>query len=253
MLTIGSRYSGNNEYIGFYRMVHEAKHPGNDIPPVPHPSTWFAHLEDTNSTANPSSSAAAGITTSSHPRHTRRQAAPPADSDEIAIEHERISLRCPVTLLPFTDPVTSTKCPHSFEREAIEAMINRSSMTVPAEPDPRGGGGARGGGGGGARPRRVRCVECPVCTVKLTLNDLKPDPVLLRRVRRAQEAQQREAEEEEFDRAAGRRRHTKGGRYSGITVASYDGEDAEDDEVAIEREETVRVKREQSVAVYGSR
>ncbi|KAL1966982.1 hypothetical protein VTN77DRAFT_3726 [Rasamsonia byssochlamydoides] len=239
-LSLTQRYTTNNAYIGFYRMVHEAKHPGDDMPPVPHASTWFAHLEDPNSTA---AAAAADGTTSPQPRRTRRQAnrersASPANSDEIAIERERISLKCPLTLLPFTDPVTSTKCPHSFERQAIEDMINRSSMTVPAEPDPR--GGARGAPA--TRARRVRCVQCPVCTVTLTLNDLKRDPVLLRRVRRAEAAQQREAEDDDFDRATGRRRHTKGGRKSGITVASDDDED----EVEIEREERVSIKREPS-------
>jgi predicted Zn finger-like uncharacterized protein len=33
-------------------------------------------------------------------------------------------------------------------------------------------------------------VKCPVCSTPLTADDLRPDPVLLRRVRRAQELQE---------------------------------------------------------------
>jgi hypothetical protein len=230
-------------------MVHEAKHPGDDIPPVPHASTWFSHLEDPSRTGDASSSSAITATgdpthTSPIPRRTRRghqannRSASPANSDEIAIERERISLKCPLTLLPFTDPVTSTKCPHSFERQAIEDMINRSPTTRPAAEQP---------GMTGRRAPRVRCVQCPVCTVSLTLNDLKRDPVLLRRVRRAEAAMQREAEEDDFD---GRGRK-KGGRKSGFTVASDDDDDDDDEneddaEIEIEREERIRIKRERS-------
>ncbi|KAF7590296.1 hypothetical protein BBP40_002989 [Aspergillus hancockii] len=176
-LSLTQRYSSNNAYIGFYRIIHEAKHPGDDIPPLPHASTWFSHLEDPTAAAPD--------------RRTRNRRSPsPADSDEIAIESERISLKCPLTLLTFREPVTSTKCPHSFEREAIEDMMAHSSTTVPA---PQSAGAA------GRSARRVRSVKCPVCSVVLTTADLRPDPVLVRRVRRYEAALQREEEDEELD------------------------------------------------------
>ncbi|RHZ62144.1 SUMO ligase MMS21 [Aspergillus thermomutatus] len=226
--SLTQRYSTNNAYVGFYRIVHDARHPGDDIPPLPHASTWFAHMED------PSVASTADQTSS---RRTRQRRSPsPADSDEIAIERERISLKCPLTLLPFRDPVTSTKCPHSFEREAITDMIAHSSTSVPGAPS-------------GGRRSRIRSVKCPVCSVVLTAEDLRSDPVLLRRVRRAEAASQREAEDEELAADGNRRRRPREGRKSGITVASDDG-DSEDQGDSRHQEtagDAVRIKQERAL------
>ncbi|GFF22515.1 E3 SUMO-protein ligase nse2 [Aspergillus udagawae] len=223
--SLTQRYSTNNAYIGFYRIIHEAKHPGDDIPPLPHASTWFADMEDpraiTTSTTDQTSA-----------RRTRQRGSPsPADSDEIAIERERISLKCPLTLLPFRDPVTSTKCPHSFEREAITDMIAHSSTTVPGPP-------SRG------RRNRIRSVKCPVCSVVLTADDLRSDPVLLRRVRRAEAASQREAEDDELDADGNPRKRPREGRKSGITVASDDDSEAGGSMHQETADAAVRIKQE---------
>ncbi|KAJ5196141.1 hypothetical protein N7449_006620 [Penicillium cf. viridicatum] len=202
-LSLTERYARNNSYIGFYRMVHDSKFPGDDVPPLPHSSTWFEHMEDTN-------------TQSGAPARTRnqtRRASPAGSDDDIAIERERISLKCPLTLTPYQDPVTSTKCPHSFEREAIMDMIKRSPTTI-APPASRRG------------QRRVHVVKCPVCSIPLTEDDLRPDPVLLRRVRRAQELQDRE---EEDDHLEGDGRKQKD-RSTGITL----GSDVESDDDAMD-------------------
>lgn len=152
-------------------MVHDAKFPNEEAPPLPHSSTWFEHMEDPN----------VSKVSSGQQRSTRSRAQPSDESDDdIAIERERISMKCPLTLLPYQDPVTSTKCPHSFERQAIYDMIGRSTMYAPH-------GAGRG---------RVRALRCPVCSMTLTKDDLRPDPVLLRRVRRAEEIAARDAEEQ---------------------------------------------------------
>ncbi|KAL2857961.1 zinc-finger of the MIZ type in Nse subunit-domain-containing protein [Aspergillus pseudoustus] len=225
-LTLTERYSENNSYVGFYRIIHEAKHPGDDPPPVPHASTWFAHLEDPNVRSRRRNSRSA------LPRQRQRSAS--VDSDDVAIERERISLKCPLTLVLFKDPVTSTKCPHSFERAAILDMIAGSSMTVPApgqNPGPN------------RRPPRVRGVKCPVCSEVLTENDLREDLVLLRRVRRAEAAQRRDREEEddaELDLSARRK-----SRRSGIMLASDDdtGVGGSGDRIVVDR---VRIKKERA-------
>ncbi|KAJ5513366.1 hypothetical protein N7463_002918 [Penicillium fimorum] len=199
-LSLTERYASNNSYIGFYRMVHDAKFPGDDVPPLPHSSTWFEHMEDTNTRS-------VGL---ARTRNQRRGVSPADSDDDIAIERERISLKCPLTLTPYQDPVTSTKCPHSFEREAIMDMISHSQTTI-APPASRRG------------QRRVHVVKCPVCSTPLTADDLRPDAVLLRRVRRAQELQQRE---EEDDHLEGDGRKQKD-RSTGITLGS-DGESDDD-------------------------
>ncbi|KAJ5478980.1 hypothetical protein N7530_004489 [Penicillium desertorum] len=202
-LSLTERYASNNSYIGFYRMVHDSKFPGDDVPPLPHSSTWFEHMEDRNARSG----------ASARTRNRNRGVSPAGSDDDIAIERERISLKCPLTLTPYQDPVTSTKCPHSFEREAIMDMINRSPTTI-APPASRRG------------QRRVHVVKCPVCSTPLTADDLRPDPVLLRRVRRAQELQERE---EDDDHLEGDGRKQKD-RSTGITL----GSDVESDDDAMD-------------------
>ncbi|KAJ5595091.1 uncharacterized protein N7459_001299 [Penicillium hispanicum] len=217
------RYAGHNSYIGFYRTVHDSKFPGDKRPPLPHSSTWFAHLEDTNvQRAGQSSASGASRPQGRQTRHRRQPS--PAGSDDIAIERERISLNCPLTLLPYREPMTSTKCPHSFEREAIQDMISQSSFLIHAP--------------GGGRGRRIRAVKCPVCSIPLTADDLRPDPVLHRRVRRAQELEALEAEEEE---ESGR----SGARPDRVMLASdaVDGDDAMDVDTDAESD-MARVKSE---------
>jgi hypothetical protein len=197
-------------------MVHDAKFPGDDVPPLPHSSTWFEHMEDTTTRS--------GVQTRT--RNQNRAVSPAGSDDDIAIERERISLKCPLTLTSYQDPVTSTKCPHSFEREAIMDMINRSQTTIPPPASRRG-------------QRRVRVVKCPVCSTPLTADDFRPDPVLLRRVRRAQELQKRE---EEDDHLEGDGRKQKD-RSTGITLGS-DGE-SDDDAMDVDAQPTSqRVKME---------
>lgn len=226
-------YSENNDYKGFYRIIHDSKHPDDAIPPLPHPSTWFAHLEDTNAFAR---SPTAAPSRNTRQQRTRAGSSTSADSDDLAIERERISLKCPLTLLPFRDPVTSTKCPHSFEREAITSMISQSPMTAPSQSSTS----ARGG-------RRIRAVKCPVCSEVLTNNDLRDDPVLVRRVRRAETALRREREEEEDELGPSDRRKL---RQSGITVGSDDdgsddGSNGRGDTMDVDQ---VRIKQERAVS-----
>lgn len=251
-----TRYSNNNTYIGFYRTTFEAKHPGDEIPPLPHSSTWFSHLEGDRESNLPASTFTSPLpqrtrnpNTSTPTRTGRHRVANNEDEDDdVAIDRERISLKCPLTLLPFQDPVSSTRCPHSFERQAIEEMIQRSSTTIPDPESVQQGTTSRRGG------KRIKCVECPVCSVKLTLKDLRRDPVLVRRVRRFEAALRQREADDQLDPEGARRRRVKGGRQSGFTVASGgesgdEGVEGEDDDTVDDEEIANRaasVKRERA-------
>ena len=126
-------YAQNNDYVGFKKLVYDAQFPDDDAPPMPHSSTWFS--DQTQDAATGGAVAVAG-------------SQPAAANDDLTVASERISIKCPITLLPMKDPVTSTKCPHSFEKEAILSMINASD--VRAE-----GSGGRGGG--------QKAMQCPIC------------------------------------------------------------------------------------------
>lgn len=121
---------------------------------MPRASTWFKHLEG-----------------------GRKKSQAHQDDDEdsdIEIAQAKQSYNCPLTLKRFEHPVTSTVCPHSFEKSAVEDYLKAS-------------GGIAG---------------CPVpgCPQRLAMTMLRPDLVLERDVKRAaQRAERRRQEEEDND------------------------------------------------------
>ena len=205
--SLTERYANSNEYTGFYRTVYDARNPGENAAPIPHASLWFVEEEDPDS-----------LPPSRLPARQGHQADDDEDSD-VEIASERVSLKCPITLLPFKDPVTSAKCPHSFEKEAILDMLRLSSDYLPftAEQELE---------LSQVRDRRAierkkaeigtPCVKCPVCSCPLVAVDLKPDPVLLRKVKRAEAAVNRrqnptsDSEEEEDEGPRGSQRKPVG-------------------------------------------
>ena len=104
---------------------------------MPHSSTWFS-----DQSPNIADSQTGGKTAGTGSQ-------PAVGDDELTVASEKISIKCPITLLPMKDPVTSTKCPHSFEKEAILSMINASDVRIE-------GSGGRGGG--------QKAMQCPICT-----------------------------------------------------------------------------------------
>src|SRR5271170_5243761 len=113
------RYANNNDYTGFYRTVFDAKNPGEDAPPVPHASLWFAEEEGREHQLKQNSQGQSG-----------GSAGDDEDSD-LEVASERIRTKCPITFLTFKDPWKSKKCPHSFEKEAIMDMIDKSTDYLP--------------------------------------------------------------------------------------------------------------------------
>lgn len=174
-LSLTTRYSKHNDYIGFKRTVHDAIH-GDDGPPLPPPSKWF---DEGRGSPAPGTQAPA-------------KGAEDEDSDDdIAIAREKISTKCPITFTELKDPVTSTKCPHTFERSAITDLILHSAIGVNRIP---------------IRARyysgEARAVQCPVagCAAILTGEDLRVDQAMVRKIKRLQEAKRRmERDEEDSD------------------------------------------------------
>lgn len=181
------RYANDNDYRNFRKVVHDAKYP-DDEQPLPHHSEWFKEHD----------APAPGITTRA------REVAEGEDDDDIAVSRARISTKCPLTLMEFQTPLTSTKCPHSFEATAITQMISGSNNRV--------------------NPRGERYVQCPVpgCSQTLTRHDLVSDAVLIRKIKRIQRSKELEDEEMEGNDGA------NVGGHGSATVIEDDGDDVDD-------------------------
>lgn len=148
--SLTKRYAQNNAYKDFFRNVFDARHSQDDeAPPLPHASTWFP---DDNTASN--GNADGGLSD---------------EESELQVAKEKISFKCPITLQTFVQPVTSTKCPHSFEKEAIEQMIRQAKGRT----------------------------KCPMCNQWLGLKDLRPDMVLLRRMRAMKAREEEDVEDDE--------------------------------------------------------
>jgi hypothetical protein len=117
---------------------------------MPHQSEWFAEA-----VAPPP-----GVTAGGSAGGTQDDG-----DDDIAISRATISTKCPLTLVEFVTPLTSTKCPHSFESEAVLGMIRQATN---------------------------RTIQCPVtgCRESLREKDLQTDAVLVRKIKRIQQAKQ---------------------------------------------------------------
>jgi len=154
-----ARYAAHNNYINFKRVVHDAQHPDENVP-IPNSSTWFSVAEGA-------------------PQPGETAAGDDDSDDDIAIAGAKTSTKCPITFLEFKEPVTSIKCPHSYERYAIEDMINRVRPPAPARR-----------GNPAVPPGWRATVTCPVagCDHILGKDDVRPDPVLVRRIKRIQRA-----------------------------------------------------------------
>lgn len=112
-LSYTARYARNNDYRDYKRIVHDAKY-GDDGPVLGHEDTWFTEMD----------TPAPGI--------TNTQAGALDDDDDIVMDRATISTRCPLTFQSFKEPYTSTKCPHTFEKNAILDFIRSQGRNVPS-------------------------------------------------------------------------------------------------------------------------
>ena len=189
--TLTERYAHDNDYASFYKTLWDARHPSENAPPLPAPALWFAR-EENPSTALSQPHASQPDSHSNDP-----------DDDDLAVASERVSLKCPITLRFFSDPVTSDICNHTFDRTAILDMLKTSNDTEPFSPAqqaelshlPR---AERQRAENHMRVKRVRCPDSG-CRQYITESSLRPNPVLLRKVNREIEAQRRRNAESDDD------------------------------------------------------
>ncbi|OQO03916.1 hypothetical protein B0A48_10558 [Cryoendolithus antarcticus] len=156
------RYASNNEYKGFKQVVHDAMYPDQEVE-LPHESAWFNE---------PGQAPAPGETAGGDAEED--------EDDDIQIQRATTSTKCPLTLQEFKDPLTSTKCKHSFEASAILEML---SASVERE-------------NGRSGPQVVRCPVAS-CDVRFSKSDLVKDAALIRRIKRLQHAKRIEENDED--------------------------------------------------------
>jgi hypothetical protein len=170
-LSLGQRYAKDNDYVNFKGIVHSSRFPDGEVE-LPHASAWF--------TANGAAP---------QPGVTGVGGEEDDDDDDIQIQRTKTSTKCPLTLREFKEPVTSSKCKHSFEASAIMEMIQLSSETVGGQPARRGGGSTGG----------EKAVRCPVasCNHMLTKNDLQKDKTIMYHIARLQRARRLEEDDDD--------------------------------------------------------
>lgn len=130
--SLSERYASHNDYVGFRKIVHDARHPGEDAPPLPHASTWFP--------ANANGSLDTSFTGAIVSGHD--------EDEDFQIAGEKISIKCPITYLPMVEPVQSKQCSHNYEKKAILNMISKSEDRGAVE------------GRRGTTQKRIQCPEC---------------------------------------------------------------------------------------------
>lgn len=208
--SLTQRYARNNTYADFYKMVWDSKNHSDHPPPLPDPSIWFALQEGRNPGRNTQRSTQRSATATGNDEDEEdkpTQDTYDEEDTEIQMTSDVRSVRCPLTTRYFSEPMTSTLCPHSFEKSAILMFIRESDKRTPLTAEQENELNSRHPRGSKGRPhaeammrnRNPKCVQCPVpgCAVTtLTENDLRFDNVLLRMTKRAQDAERREQEED---------------------------------------------------------
>jgi SUMO ligase MMS21 Smc5/6 complex component len=160
--SLEDKYGNITEFKDFKRRLWDVQHPNE-----PAPETWF----------------------------TDPLAAVVPEDDDIVLDQEIQSLKCPLTLQLLEKPMRNTKCPHVYSLDAIRELV-------------------RHGGG--------QCL-CPVsgCEAVITMAGIREDKVMARKVR------EEKAREEERFGSEGREVQDLN---EGMSEVIYD-----DDDVKVER------------------
>ncbi|KAI0836270.1 zinc-finger of the MIZ type in Nse subunit-domain-containing protein [Hypoxylon sp. FL0890] len=98
------------------------------------------------------------------------------DDDDLIVAEEHLDIHCPLSMVVMQDPYTSTVCKHTFEKDSIVQFLR----TQP----------------GG----RARCPQTG-CNKEVTIKNFRPDPVMLRRIKRRLAEERNDDDDDDDDEA----------------------------------------------------
>ncbi|KAI8958727.1 zinc-finger of the MIZ type in Nse subunit-domain-containing protein [Daldinia sp. FL1419] len=96
-----------------------------------------------------------------------------SDDEDLIVAEEHLDIHCPLSMIIMKDPYTSTGCKHTFEKDAIIQFVRASHG-------------------------RARCPQTG-CNKEITISDLHPDPVMLRRIKRQIASQRADMADDDDD------------------------------------------------------
>ncbi|CAK7267646.1 hypothetical protein SEPCBS57363_002692 [Sporothrix epigloea] len=163
-LSAHQKYGLNNDYVAFKQVWHYGMFPENNVP-LPEASHWF------NAAGEPvkyGQNRGAGGNEGNEENGADNGAED--EDDDLVVQREVISLKCPLSLVTMVDPYRSKLCKHTFERDAIIEYLR-----------------------GGPPATRNLPKKCPQtgCEVEYTAADLVPDTVTRRRIQHAAQVEKR--------------------------------------------------------------
>lgn len=187
-LSLTERYAKSNHYRDFYRTIHDSKHRDRDDVPVPHETMWFAAEEGRKTGA----AVLAGTGSDND------------EDDELQVGRVVIRIKCPITMKYFEEPVTSKKCPHSFEGSAFYDILQRTDkhlLFTPEQVEELGRCRNRAERTKKEKEIGIPAIQCPECRILLAEADVEPNTVLQRKVQRivAEKERDREVDEDSED------------------------------------------------------
>lgn len=186
--SLTDKYAKSNHYRGFYTTIHDSMHQNGEDVPVPHETMWFAAEEGR-------------VTETAVLLGAGNRA---DENDDLQVDHVVIRIKCPFTLQDFKDPVTSKKCPHSFERSAFYEVLKQTDKHLPFTPvQVQEIDRCRNRAERMKKEKEIgiAAVQCPECGKLLAEADVERNPALQRKVQRmvAEKQREREADDDSED------------------------------------------------------
>ncbi|ERT01910.1 hypothetical protein HMPREF1624_00205 [Sporothrix schenckii ATCC 58251] len=161
-MTAHQKYGLNNDYIAFKQMLHVSMYPDDDVQ-LPDASQWFDAAGEP-APYGPGAGSGAG--------DSGDEVGGDNDDDDLVVQREVISFKCPLSLVVMQDPYRSNVCKHSFEHSAIMEYLRPTGSSRSAAHVPK---------------------KCPQtgCTKEFTALDLVPDTTMRRRIQQAAKRERR--------------------------------------------------------------